>query len=150
MEAKNKSSYIDTIYLSVGETIISLLITLIYTALGKFDWTVLSGAVLGSTVTVINFLILSFSVNKALNKYIELRGDKEMTEEEAEKFAKTNSIKVQNAVTKSYIFRTALMMGALVLSLITGYFDTIATIIPLIMYKPLLYAIQFVKKKRGE
>ena len=150
MEAKNKSSYIDTIYLAVGETIISLLITLIYTALGKFDWTVLSGAVLGSTVTVINFLILSFSVNKALNKYIELRGDKEMTEEEAEKFAKTNSIKVQNAVTKSYIFRTALMMGALVLSLITGYFDAIATIIPLIMYKPLLYAIQFVKKKRGK
>ena len=150
MEAKNKSSYIDTIYLAVGEAIISLLITLIYTALGKFDWTVLSGAVLGSTVTVINFLILSFSVNKALNKYIELRGDKEMTEEEAEKFAKTNSIKVQNAVTKSYIFRTALMMGALVLSLITGYFDAIATIIPLIMYKPLLYAIQFVKKKRGK
>lgn len=150
METKNKSSYIDTIYLAVGEAIISLLITLIYTALGKFDWTVLSGAVLGSTVTVINFLILSFSVNKALNKYIELRGDKEMTEEEAEKFAKTNSIKVQNAVTKSYIFRTVLMMGALVLSLITGYFDTIATIIPLIMYKPLLYAIQFVKKKRGE
>lgn len=150
MEAKNKSSYIDTIYLAVGEAIISLLITLIYTALSKFDWTVLSGAVLGSTVTVINFLILSFSVNKALNKYIELRGDKEMTEDEAEKFAKTNSIKVQNAVTKSYIFRTALMMSALVLSLITGYFDTIATIIPLIMYKPLLYAIQFVKKKRGE
>ena len=73
-----------------------------------------------------------------------------MSEEEAEKFAKANSLKVQNAVTKSYILRTGLMMGSLVLALVTGWFDPIATLIPLAMYKPLLYVTQFIKQRRGE
>ena len=72
------------------------------------------------------------------------------SEEEAEKFAKANSLKVQNAVGKSYILRTALMMGSLVLAFITKLFNPIATLIPLAMYKPLLYVTQFIKAKRGE
>ena len=72
------------------------------------------------------------------------------TKEEAEAFAKANSIKVQNAVTKSYVFRTGLMMGSLVIAFITKWFNPIATLVPLAMYKPLLYVTQFVKQKRGE
>ena len=151
METQNKKSHIDTIYLAIGELIVSLLVVAIYIPIkGVFDWTIISGVALGSVVTVLNYLILSFAVDKAINKFMDLRGDKEMDEEEAAAFAKANTIKVQNAITKSYLLRTTLMMGALVLSLITGYFDTIATVIPLIMYKPLLYAVEFVKKKRGE
>lgn len=150
METQNKNSYIDTIYLAIGEFIVSLLVVLVYIAIRKFDWTVASGVILGSAVTILNFIILSHAVNKALNKFIDLRGDKEMDEEEAKAFAKANSIKVQNAVTKSYVFRTGLMMGALVLGFITKLFNPIATLIPLVMYKPLLYATQFIKQKRGE
>lgn len=150
MKAKNKHSYIDTFYLSIGELVVSLLVVLVYIAIGLFDFTIASGVVLGSVVTIINFIILSYSVNKALNKFIDLRGSKEMGEEEAEKFAKENSLKVQNAVTKSYILRTGLMMGSLVLAFITKLFNPLSTLIPLIMYKPLLYVIQFVKQKRGE
>ncbi len=150
MKTQNKNSYIDTIYLAIGEVAVSLLVVLVYIAIGRYYWNVISGVVLGSVVTILNFLILSHAVNKALNKFIDLRGDKEMDEEEAKAFAKANSLKVQNAVTKSYVLRTALMMGALVLAFITGWFDPIATLIPLAMYKPLLYATQFVKQKRGE
>ena len=150
MESNKITNYIDSIYLAIGEAIISLIVILIYTALGLFDWTVISGVILGSIATIANFLILSYSVNKAINKFIELRGDKEMGNEEAEKFAKEHSLKVQNAVTKSYVLRTALLMGSLVLAFITKLFNPIATLIPLAMYKPLLYAVEFVKKKRGE
>ena len=150
MKTEKNNSYIDTLYLTIGEIVVSLLVVLIYIALGKFDFTIASGVALGSLVTVLNFIILSYSVNKALNKFIDLRGNKEMDEEEAEKFAKANAIKVQNAVTKSYVFRTGLMMGSLVLAFITKLFNPLATLIPLVMYKPLLYATQFVKKKRGE
>ena len=147
---ENKNSYIDTLYLAFGEAIVSLIVILIYTALGKFDWIVVAGVILGSIVTIINFLILSYSVNKALDKFIDLRGDEKMNEEEAKAFAKANTLKVQNAVTKSYVLRTALMMGSLVLAFITKLFNPIATLIPLVMYKPLLYATQFIKQKRGE
>lgn len=150
MKTQNKNSYIDTIYLAIGEIIISLIVVAVYLIIGLFKWQVVTGVALGSVVTVLNYIILSFAVNRAINKFMALRGDKEMNEEEAEAFAKANTVKVQNAITKSYLLRTTLMMGALVLSLITGYFDTIPTIIPLIMYKPLLYAVEFVKKKRGE
>ena len=150
METQNKNSYIDTVYLAIGEVAVSLLVVLVYIALGKFNWTVAGGVLLGSLVTILNFLILSHAVNKALNKFIDLRGDKEMDEDEAKAFAKANSLKVQNAVTKSYVLRTGLMMGALVLAFITKLFNPIATLIPLVMYKPLLYATQFVKQKRGE
>ena len=94
MKKQNNNSYVDAIYLLAGEAIVSLLIILVYIALGKFEWTVASGSFLGSIVTVCNFVILSYSVNQALNKFMDLRGDKELSEEEAEKFAKTNSIKV--------------------------------------------------------
>ena len=150
MTNNKKSSYIDTVYLAVGEAFVSLLTVLVYIAIGKFNWTIVSGVILGSIVTIINFLILSYSVNKAIDKFITLRGDKELTDEEAEKFAKTNSIKVQNTVAKSYVLRTVLMIASLVIAFITKLFNPIATLIPLAMYKPLLYATQFIKNKRGE
>ena len=150
MKTENKNSYIDTIYLAIGEIIVSLLVLLVYMAIGKFEWTVITGVILGSLATIANFIILSIALNKALDKFIDMRGDKELSEEEAEAFAKANSIKVQNAVTKSYVFRTGLMMGSLVIAFITKWFNPIATLVPLAMYKPLLYVTQFVKQKRGE
>lgn len=150
MKTENKNSYIDTIYLAIGEIIVSLLVLLVYIAIGKFEWTVITGVILGSLATIANFIILSIALNKALDKFIDMRGDKELSEEEAEAFAKANSIKVQNAVTKSYVFRTGLMMGSLVIAFITKWFNPIATLVPLAMYKPLLYVTQFVKQKRGE
>lgn len=150
MKTENKNSYIDTIYLAIGEAIVSLLVLLVYLAIGKFDWTVITGVILGSLATIANFVILSIALNKALDKFIDMRGDKELSEEEAEAFAKANSIKVQNAVTKSYVFRTGLMMGSLVIAFITKCFNPIATLVPLAMYKPLLYVTQFAKQKRGE
>ena len=150
MKTENKNSYIDTIYLAIGEIIVSLLVLLVYIAIGKFEWTVITGVILGSLATIANFIILSIALNKALDKFIDMRGDKELSEEEAEAFAKANSIKVQNAVTKSYVFRTGLMMGSLVIAFITKWFNPIATLVPLAMYKPLLYVTQFLKMKRGE
>ena len=150
MKTNKYSSYGDIPHLAIGEFIISLIVILVFIAIEKFDFKIISGVLLGSIVTILNFFILSYSVNKALDKFIDLRGDKEMSEEEAEKFAKANSLKVQNEVSKSYILRTALMTGCLVLAFITKLFNPIATLIPLAMYKPLLYATQFIKNKRGE
>ena len=146
---KTNNSYEDVLYLLIGEIIVSVGIVVAYIALSLYQWNVLTGAILGAVVTVLNFLILSMQINKAIDKYMELIGDKEMSEEEAAEFAKKHSLKVQNAVTKSYALRTALMLGSLVIAFITGWFNPLATLIPLIMYKPIIYAIEILKKKRG-
>ena len=146
---KTNNSYKDVLYLLSGEIIVSVGIVVAYIALSLYQWNVLTGAILGAVVTVLNFLILSIQINKAIDKYMELIGDKEMSEEEAAEFAKKHSLKVQNAVTKSYALRTALMLGSLVIAFITGWFNPLATLIPLLMYKPIIYVIEVIKRKRG-
>ena len=146
--------YIDTVWLAIGEAIVAALISVVFLLIGKFNYSVVTGAVLGGAVTVINFLILSVGINRAINKYVEERGDGEMDEEEADKYAKEHGMTVQNAMMKSYMLRMFLMIGALVLAGITGWFDIIATVIPLLMYRPILYVTEFIKTKlsikRGE
>ena len=155
MNNKNKLSlYIDTVWLAIGEAIVAALISVVFLLIGKFNYSVVTGAVLGGAVTVINFLILSVGINRAINKFVEERGDGEMDEEEADKYAKEHGMTVQNAMMKSYMLRMFLMIGALVLAGITGWFDIIATVIPLLMYRPILYVTEFIKTKlsakRGE
>ena len=152
---KNKLSvYIDTVWLALGEAIVALLISAVYLLLKRFDYTVLTGAILGGAVAAVNFLILSVSVNRAINGYVAERGEGEMDEEEAEKYAKDHGTAVQNAMLKSYTLRMFLMVAALLLAMITGWFSPLATAIPLLLYRPILYAIEFIKvkvnAKRGE
>lgn len=146
----NKNKYSDALLLAAGEAMVAILVTLGFLATGFYKWQVISGALLGGSVTVINFVILSFSINKALDNFMVTRGQDDMSDEEIEKLSKSQSIKVQNAITKSYILRTALMFGALALAFVSGWFDPLATVIPLLMYKPLIYVTEFIKKKRGE
>ena len=63
----------DIIFLAAGEGIASLIIVGVYLLLGEFDFRVATGAVLGSAVTVLNFAILSFSVNRAGDLVMEKR-----------------------------------------------------------------------------
>ena len=155
MNNKSKlSMYIDTVWLAIGEAIVAALISVVFLLIGKFNYSVVTGAVLGGAVTVINFLILSVGINRAINKFVEERGEDEMDEEEADKYAKEHGMTVQNAMMKSYMLRMFLMIGALVLAGVSGWFDIIATVIPLLMYRPILYVTEFIKTKmsakRGE
>ena len=153
METRNKlSEYIDTLWLAVGELVVALLVLAGFLVARAFGmevtvYKVITGALLGGAVTVANFLILSVAVNRAVNGYIAGIGDKEMTEEEADEYAKKNSMNVQLAMTKSYIIRMVLMLGSLILALFTKQFNVLATAIPLIMYRPILYVTDFIKTK---
>ena len=154
MEKKNSLlTYIDTLWLLIGELAVSLVTVCVFAIIGKFHYSAITGALLGTAVTVINFFILSVGVNNAVNKYIEARGEREMDEEEAEKFASEHSMDVQNAMLKSYALRMLMMIGSLVLAGLSGWFNIIATVVPLLMYRPVMYVIELVKtkfKKRGE
>ena len=146
-ENKNEASR-QILLLILGEIIVSSLVCLVYFLLGRFELQVILGTLLGSTVTVANFAVLAFSVNRAVDKYIELRGSREMSEEEAEAFAKEHSMVVQNAAMKSFILRTASMLAALVVAfLFTNLFSTLATAIPLLMFRPILYVLELIKSK---
>jgi small-conductance mechanosensitive channel len=147
----NKNSFMKEWWtILAGEIAVSLLTVCVYLAIGQFSYRVVTGVILGSAVIILNFLFLYLSMNRAIDNYMELRGDKEMTEEEAEKFAKENAMMIQNATKLSYIIRTFTMMGALVLALLLDWFDVIATVVPLLAFRPILIVSQLIGKKKGE
>ena len=147
---QNKNDAVKQIaLLALAEIIISAVICLVYFLLGHFSYKVVTGVLLGSVVTVANFVFLTLSVNRAIDRYLELRGTREMDEEEAEKFASEHAMAVQNAATRSFIIRTVTMLAAFVVAFLLEWFEPLATVIPLLMFRPILYALEALKKKKG-
>ena len=147
MESKSAATK-QILLLALGEIIVSVLICLIYFLVGYFEFQVVWGALLGSGVTIANFALLTISVNRAVDKYLELRGSREMDDEEAEKFANEHAMAVQNAATRSFIIRTVSMLATLVAAfLLTSWFSPLAPAVPLLMFRPLLYVLELIRKK---
>ena len=148
MQKKNLPTS-EILFLVVGELVVSLIVSGVYLLLNRFSYAVISGCLLGSAVTVFNFVFLSISVNRAIDKALAGRKEGEMTEEEAEAFAAENQAAVQRAAQGSYLVRQILMLGVLVCAfLLDGWFDVIATVIPLLMFRPLLTVCGLTKSKK--
>lgn len=145
-----KSTYKDIFNLAVGEVAVAAAVVAVYALIGAFDYKAVTGALLGAAVAVFNFSFLTVSVNRAVDKFMSLRGEREMDEEEAEKFASEHVGEIQNAQKLSYIIRTFTMLGALVLAFLSKQFDVIATVVPLLAFQPVLIVSQSIKRKRGE
>ena len=145
-----KSTYRDVLFLALGELAAALAVILACLVLNRFTYKVVAGALLGAAVSALNFAYLTFSVNRAVDKFMALRGDREMDEEEAEKFASEHVGEIQNAQKLSYIIRTFTMLGALVLAFLTKQFDVVATAVPLLLFQPILIITQNILRKRGE
>ena len=148
---KNKPS-LDIILLTICELAVSALVIVGFlvadmASAAEFSYRIITGAALGALVTILNYVFLTLSVNRAVNNFIALRGDREMTDEEAESFANENSAPIQNAIKLSFIIRTATMLIALVIGFLLDVFNPIATAIPLLAYRPLLYVVESIKGK---
>jgi hypothetical protein len=149
---KNKLPLFDILATSIGEIAVSVIVCLGYLILQLFSYKVITGVLLGSCVAIFNFVFLAISTSNAIDKAMQNKTDEEMSEEEIEKFAKDNKANVQAAITLSYSIRNISMVAALIIAFISGQFEVIATVIPLLTFKPILMAIQYLKKedKNGE
>ena len=148
MENKNKLPLFEICILAIGELIVSLIITGVFLIIKKFTWSVVFGALLGSSVVIINFLWLSVSVNRTIDKALSERPQGELDDEAVEKFSAEHTAAVQNAAKLSYIIRTATTLLTLVLAfLLDDVFNVIATLIPLLMLTPILTAGEFIKRR---
>ena len=148
----NKKIINDIMPMIIGEAVVALLVCLgfgILDMLGlyNFDARIISGAALGAVVMIANYAFLTLSVDRAMNQFVTLRGNKEMDEEEAQQFAKENSAVVQNAIKSSFTLRTVSIFAALVLAFILDWFNPLATAIPLFAFRPLLVVVDAVMKK---
>ena len=148
---KNKP-YVDIIILTLLELAVSLLTVIGFIVASfafevEFSYRVITGVLLGTLVTVLNYVFLTLAVNRAVNNFLALRGNKEMDDEEAAAFARENSAPIQNAMKLSFIIRTFTMLLALVIGFLLDVFNPIATAIPLLAYRPLLSITEIIKGK---
>ena len=147
---KSKLPLYETASMIIGELVTSLVICGVFLIIKKFDLSVALGALLGSFVTVVNFLFLILSTNRAIDKAMAERGEGEMSEEEAAEFAAKHQVGIQAAVKLSYVIRTLSIAATLILAfLLDGVFNVIATVVPLLMLRPILTVSQMLKKNKS-
>ena len=197
----------ETLYLAIGEAAVSAIVVAVFLIIQKFELAVLLGAILGSVVIILNFLALSVSVNRAIDKALENAPkclteklacaeeaaaseaeakDGEATEEspesesaeeekesdaeesdgedgenaddeaedepdEAELFAAKYAMSVQNSVKVSYIIRTLSMLAALVVAfIIPDVFNVIATVVPMLCFRPILMLENYLRNRKAK
>ena len=147
---KIKNLIKDLLPVVIGELIVAALVVvggylLGITGTAKFDYRIITGALLGVVVMSINYAFLIKTVDKQLGAFAQSRGNKEMTEEEAEEYAKVNSASVQKAFALSTTVRTFSMMAALVIAFVLDWFNPIATAIPMFAFRFVLSAVELIR-----
>lgn len=151
---KKNAALRESAFVLLGEVIVSLVILTVYLIIRQFNdeiiiYKVITGVCLGSLVTVLNFLFLSLSTNKVIDRFLEERGTREMDEEEADAFAAKYQAELQNRAKLSYIIRTVSMLAALVVAFLVEQFAVIPTLIPLFMLRPII-TVRGLIGRRGE
>ena len=145
---KTKLPLYETLAMIIGEVITSLIVCAVFLIIKKFDLSVLSGVLLGSLVTVANFIFLMVFTNRAIDKAMAELGDGEMSDEEVAEFTAKHQANIQAAVKLSYVVRTLCVAAVLVVAfLLDGVFNVIATVVPLLMFRPILTVSQLIKNK---
>ena len=158
MQNKTKLPLFEVVSMIVGEIITSaavIAVFMIVNLIGKqplLHYSVVLGVLLGSLITVMNFILLSVLTTRAVNRALADRGEAEMTDDEAAVFAKEHQAKLQLAMTVSYVIRIATMVAALIVAFIfKEVFNPIATIVPILMLRPILTLTQLIlRKKEGK
>ncbi len=112
----------------VTEVVLSGLMLLVYALIGRWSVKVLLGGLLGTAAELLNFTVMTFSL---------LRAEQAETPQKGQLAAKGN-----------YILRTAVLLAVLIGALITGYFDPLATLLPLCFMRIALFTVNLKRTKK--
>ena len=152
---KIKNLLKDLLPVMIGELVVAALVCiggflLSLADVVSFDYRIITGALLGAVVMTVNYAVLIYNVDKQLRAFAEARGNKEMSDEEAEAYAKANSAPVQKALAFSTTMRTASMVVTLVIAFVLDWFNPIATAIPLFAFRFILSAVELIRSKNNK
>ena len=138
----------ETLVLLLGEVAVGAVTALAFFLLGRLNYRVFTGFALGCAAVLFNFIFLALAVNRAVDAIMAERGDAAMDDEAAAEFAEKHKAQLQKRVQLSQAARTLAMAAVLILALVTDYFDVVATVIPLLSFRPLLNAAALICNKK--
>ena len=123
----------ETAVVAVGQAICVGVMLGVYWLLGKFGQSVWLGGVAGGVVAVLNFFFMAISAMKAADKATE-----------------QNVKGGQLTMRLSYIVRLAVMFIVLFALVKSGLCDVLATVLPLLFVRPVLFVADFFRKPGEE
>lgn len=130
MEESRKFVLKQTIIVFVGVLILSALMCGVYALLGKFSLKVVLGGLVGTVVATGNFFFMAMVATLAADR------------------AQQQDVETGKKMLKgSYPLRLLVMAAVLVLCAISGWFDVLALVLPLVFVRPVLTITEFFKKK---
>ena len=112
----------------LAEIALSGVMLLVYALIGRWSQKVLLGALLGTAAELLNFTVMTLSLLRA---------------ERAE-----SSAKGQLAARGNYILRMVVLLAVLAAALASGYFDPLATLLPLCFMRIALFTANFKRTKK--
>ena len=153
---KQRNPFRDLLPLVVGEIIVAAL-----TVGGFFAVDMLTsydvgqphqfilGALLGAAVIIGNHAWLTLTVDSEIKKYLNIRGDRQMSDEEADAFTKKHTAVIQKKIAFSGVVRTVSIFAILILAFLTKWFNPIATAIPMFAMRLVIMAAELINSKNN-
>ena len=126
---------------AVGVCILTALMVGVFLVIGKFDWTVLTGALLGASAGIANFFLMALTVQKAADDMKPLppepeEGEADEDPKEGEAAAEASlsegAKRGRDRVRLSYTFRMLGLGLVAVLGALLPCFNVYAVLIPLL------------------
>ncbi len=121
-----------TAILALGLILCMALVVCVFALMGKFDTSVVLGAVAGIVLATGNFYVMAYVAN--------LAADKAQAQDVAGG---------QKLISLSYSVRMAALLAALVLCAVTGWFHVVTLVAPLVFVRPILTVTELIHKKGG-
>ena len=119
----------ETAVVAIGQIICVGAMLGVYALLGKFGSAVLLGGIAGSVAAILNFFFMAISAMKAADK------------------AQEQNVKGgQLTIRLSYIVRLAVLFIVLFALIKSGFCDVLATVLPLLFVRPVLFVADFFRK----
>lgn len=119
--------------LAIGEAVCSGAMIGIFALLGRFDYTVIVGAAVGTLLSLVNFFFMALSANSAADK------------------AQQQNVKGGKAtVQSSFLLRLLVIFAVMFAFAKSGIANTIAMVLPLAFVRPILSVSEFFRKPGKE
>ncbi len=129
----------ETRKIALGVAALSAVMLLVFLAIGRFDLSVLLGALLGAAAATGNFFLMAISVQQ-------------VAEERAASPAEEDSAQADKAVRRkmqlSYTWRMLLLGGVAVLALLLPCFQPVATVLPFLFPRAVIALEGLMMKKK--
>ncbi len=124
-----KQSSKQTLKILIGSVILAGIMIAVFALLGYFSLSVVSGAALGIVTAVLNFFLLALTLEYALGK---------------------GAGKAQGIMGLSYTVRIVVIAVIVVFAIKAPYINYVATAIPLVFPRIVIYALNFLDKDKKE